>query len=58
MKPLSNDAVSRLAGRLRDDFEAWRTRELADEEIRYVFLDGWYPRVRIGGAPPACPGAS
>ena len=47
--PLSKDAVSRLVGRLRDDFDTWRDRELADEDIRYVFMDGWYPKVRIGG---------
>ena len=44
--PLSKDAVSRLVGRLREDFETWRTRDLADEDIRYVFMDGWYPKVR------------
>jgi transposase-like protein len=47
--PLSKDAVSRLVGRLREDFETWRARDLADEEVRYVFMDGWYPKVRIGG---------
>jgi putative transposase len=47
--PLSKDAVSRLVGRLREDFETWRGRDLADEDIRYVFMDGWYPKVRIGG---------
>jgi len=47
--PLSKDAVSRLVGRLREDFETWRGRDLADEDIRYIFLDGWYPKVRIGG---------
>ena len=47
--PLSKDAVSRLVGRLREDFETWRTRDLAGEDIRYVFMDGWYPKVRIGG---------
>jgi putative transposase len=46
--PLSKDAVSRLVGRLRDDFDTWRTRDLAGEDIRYVFMDGWYPKVRIG----------
>lgn len=46
--PLSKDAVSRLVGRLREDFETWRSRDLADEDIRYVFLDGWFPKVRIG----------
>ena len=46
--PLSKDAVSRLTGRLAGDFAAWRSRDLADEQIRYLFLDGWYPRVRLG----------
>jgi transposase-like protein len=47
--PLSKDAVSRLVGRLREDFDTWRSRDLADEDVRYVFLDGWFPKVRIGG---------
>jgi transposase-like protein len=46
--PLSKDAVSRLVGRLADDFEAWRSRDLADDHIQYLLLDGWYPKVRIG----------
>lgn len=47
--PLSKDAVSRLVGRLREDFETWRSRDLTAEDVRYVFMDGWYPKVRIGG---------
>ena len=46
--PLSKDAVSRLVGRLREDFAAWAKRDLAELKVRYLFLDGWYPRVRIG----------
>jgi len=46
--PLSKDAVSRLVGRMSEDFESWRTRELANEDIVYLFMDGWYPKVRIG----------
>jgi putative transposase len=46
--PMSKDAVSRLVGRMREDFEAWSRRDLEQEQIRYLFLDGWYPRVRIG----------
>ena len=46
--PLSKDAVSRLVARLKEDFTAWRERELSAEDIRYIFLDGWYPKVRIG----------
>jgi putative transposase len=46
--PLSKDAVSRLVGPLRDEFNAWSVRDLAAEGVCYLFLDGWYPRVRIG----------
>jgi putative transposase len=46
--PLSKDAVSRLVGRLADDFETWRGRDLAADGIQYLMLDGWYPKVRIG----------
>jgi transposase-like protein len=46
--PLSKDAVSRLVGRLREDFAAWARRDLGELKVRYLSLDGWYPRVRIG----------
>jgi transposase-like protein len=46
--PLSKDAVSRLVGRLREDFAVWAERDLGELKIRYLFLDGWYPRMRIG----------
>ena len=46
--PLSKDAVSRLVGRLAEDFETWRTRDLAEDAIQYLLLDGWFPKVRIG----------
>jgi putative transposase len=46
--PLSKDAVSRLVGRLKSAFEEWRQRDLSEEAIRYLMLDGWYPKVRIG----------
>jgi len=45
--PLSKDAVSRLVGRLKDDFEQWQQRDLKPDQIRYLFMDGWYPKVRI-----------
>ena len=47
--PLSKSAVSRLMVRLKDYFEAWHKRSLAAEDIRYVFLDGTYVRVRCAG---------
>lgn len=46
--PLSKDAVSRLVGRLAEDFETWRRRDLAEDGITYLIMDGWYPKVRIG----------
>jgi putative transposase len=46
--PMSKDAVSRLVGRLADDFKAWSERDLASEQIRYLLQDGWFPKVRIG----------
>src|SRR5579863_2447638 len=46
--PLSKDAVSRLMGRLREDFAAWAQRDLGELRVRHLFRDGWYPRVRIG----------
>jgi transposase-like protein len=46
--PLSKDAVSRLVGRLAEDFETWRARDLAEDAIQYLLLDGWFPKVRIG----------
>ena len=29
-------------------FAAWAQRDLGELKIRYLFLDGWYPRMRIG----------
>jgi len=46
--PLSKDAVSRLVGRLAEDFRAWSERDVSGEDIRYLIQDGWYPKVRIG----------
>jgi len=46
--PLSKDAVSRLVGRLKSDFEEWCQRDLGPEAMHSLMLDGWYPKVRIG----------
>lgn len=46
--PLSKDVISRLVGRLGEDFHAWQERDLHADDICYLFLDGWYPKVRIG----------
>lgn len=46
--PLSKDSVSRLVGRMRNDFDAWRARDLSAERFVYLLCDGWYPKVRLG----------
>jgi transposase-like protein len=46
--PLSKDAVSRLVARLKQEFETWRVRDLSDEDIRYLMMDGWFPKLRLG----------
>ena len=43
---LSKSAVSRLCGRLKEEFAVWRARSLADEEVVYLFLDGFYLGLR------------
>ena len=45
--PLSKDAVSRLVGRLKGDFERWQQRDLQADHICHLYMDGWYPKVRI-----------
>ena len=46
---LSKDAVSRLVGRLpARRLRGLAKRDLGELRIRYIFLDGSYPRVRIG----------
>ena len=48
--PICKDAVSRLVSRLKDDFAAWQSRDLSGEDVRYLILDGWYPRMRLAGS--------
>jgi transposase-like protein len=33
---------------MREDFAVWAQRDLAQLKVCYLFLDGWYPRARIG----------
>jgi putative transposase len=39
--------VSRLVGRLKGDFERWQQGDLQVDQIRHLYMDGWYPKVRI-----------
>jgi transposase-like protein len=45
---LSKSTASRICGRLRDDFEAFRSRDLSDVELDYLFLDGSHFRMHDG----------
>lgn len=53
--PLSKSAISRLIVRLKEYFEAWRRRDLSTEDIRYVYFDGTYVRVRCAGRSGSLP---
>jgi putative transposase len=47
--PLSKSAISRLVVRLKDYFDGWSSRDLSTEDIRYLYLDAIYVRVRCAG---------
>jgi len=47
--PLSKSAISRVIVRIRDYFDAWRARDLSEEDIRYLYLDGTYVPMRCAG---------
>jgi len=47
--PLSKSAVSRLVARIREEREAWMERDLTEERITYVYLDGIGVNVRRAG---------
>lgn len=46
--PLSKSSISRLIARVRDYFDAWRARDLTEEDILYLYLDGTYVPMRCG----------
>lgn len=50
---LSKSTVSRICARLRDDFEAFRNRDLTGIDLDYLFLDGSHFKMHDGaGAEP------
>jgi len=53
--PLSKSSISRLVVRLKEYFEGWRQRSLADEAISYLYLDATYVRVRCAGRSGSLP---
>lgn len=46
---LSRSSISRLNRSLKASFRAWRKRDLREEKVMYLFLDGYYFGVRKGG---------
>lgn len=46
---LSRSSISRVNKALKASFVAWRKRDLSEETILYLFLDGYYLGVRKGG---------
>jgi transposase-like protein len=44
---LSKSAISRIVVRLKEDFEAWRTRDLSRERYVYLYLDAMMLPVRL-----------
>lgn len=44
---LSKSAISRIVVRLKEDFEAWRTRDLSRELYVYLYLDAMFLPVRL-----------
>ncbi len=44
---LSKSAVSRVVGRLKDQFATWSSRDLSQEPYLIVFLDGFNLKVRL-----------
>ena len=44
---LSKSAVSRVVGRLKDQYSRWRGRELSSERYAILFLDGFHLKVRL-----------
>jgi len=45
---LSKSTVSRICQKLRDEFETFRTRSLADLDLDYLFLDGSHFKMHDG----------
>lgn len=45
---LSRSSISRANRALKESFKEWRKRDLSEEDIIYLFLDGYYLGVRMG----------
>jgi putative transposase len=52
---LSKSAASRVVGRLKERFAAWRERDCAGERYALLFLDGFHVKVRLARRVVAVP---
>jgi putative transposase len=52
---LSKSTVSRMVARLSEEFEVWRKRDLSEEDIAILFLDGFHLKLRLGGKVESIP---
>lgn len=46
---ISKSEVSRICSKLDAEVDAWRTRDLGEQDTPYVFLDATYCKARVGG---------
>ena len=47
---ISHEEVSKTTEKLKEAVEKWRTRDLSEEKIKYLFIDGVNFRMRVGGS--------
>ncbi len=45
---VSKSTVSRICEQVKEEFDAWKTRSLADLELEYLFVDGSFFRMHPG----------
>lgn len=45
---ISKSTVSRICEQIKDEFDTWKTRSLADIELEYLFADGSFFRMHPG----------
>lgn len=45
---VSKSTVSRICEAIKDEFDAWKTRDLTDVEVDYLFLDGSHFKMHPG----------
>lgn len=52
---MSKSVVSRIVARLTDEFAAWRRRDLSNDDMAVLFLDGFNLKIRVAGKVESVP---